>query len=277
MRCLTSEADAARSYLRRHVNVIGMYEVLYATTRVALVEADTAEMAKRRFAAYVLYDRYDYIRSDVQLTVGDDAEVAPFEGDAPLAGSRADMRAWVAHRDAQVQPFEVGLFEDSERSLDAYLRLLATNDPWRLEGHGSLGIQLSLVPLFADLVTFDGRISYRFEATQFFDYLRFDMLASLDPLRPHESIRIESLIDVSALHDAALRQVASSYTIIAGELRLTERYSAERPAGAPFSVTLAVDSWQRYVAHRIAEPHRFLPPAGWRSAFPTYDGDGDLT
>jgi hypothetical protein len=41
-----------------------------------------------------------------------------------------------------------------------------------------------------------------------------------------------------------------------------------------FDVTFAVEPWRRYVAHRIAEPERFLPPPGWTSAFPTYDTDG---
>src|SRR5450755_1152206 len=201
-----------------------MYEVFYATTRIARIAAADREAAKRCFAAYVLYDECDHVVSDVQLSFGDDAEVTPFEDDAPVAGSREDVRAWVARRDAQAEPFEVNCFEDPERTLDAYLRLLATNDPWRLEGHGSLGRTLSAVPILADLATFDGRITYRFDATQFLDYVRFDVVASLDPRRPRDSIRIGNLVDVAALHDDDLRQIASSYATIAAELRLTARY-----------------------------------------------------
>lgn len=250
-----------------------MYEVFYATTRIARIAAPDAESAKRRFAAYVLYDECDDVVSDVQLSFGDDAEVAPFEGDAPVSGSREEMRGWIARRDAQAEPFEVNYFEDPERSLDAYLRLLATNDPWRLEGHGSLGRTLSAVPVFADLVTFDGRITYRFDATQFLDYLRFDVLAALDPQRPQDSIRIDSLVDVAALHDDALRQIASSYETIATELRLTARYATGLHVDRAYRVTFAGEIWERYIAHRIAEPQRFLPPPGWTSAFPTYGDD----
>lgn len=250
-----------------------MYEVVYATTRVARVEAADREIAKRRFAAYVLYGECHNVVSDVQLSCGDDAEVAPFEGDAPVAGSRADVRAWLENRDAQSETFEVAYFEDPERSVDAYLRLLATNDPWRLEGHGSLGKTLSAVPIFADLVTFDRRIAYRFDATQFLDYLRFDVLASFDPARPQDSIRIDSLVDVAALRDDTLRQIASSYATILTELRLTASCAAGPKIERAFDVTFAADAWSRYIGHRIAEPARFLPPLGWSSAFPTYDTD----
>jgi hypothetical protein len=249
-----------------------MYEVLYATTRVARIAAADSDSAKRRFAAYVLYDETDHVVSDVQLSFGDDAEVTPF-GDAPVAGSRADVRAWVARRDAESEPFEVNCLEDPERTLDAYLRLLATNDPWRLEGHGSLGRTLSAIPMLADLVTFDGRIAYRFDATQFLDYIRFDVLASLDPRRPQESIRVDSLVDVAALRDDTLRQIASSYATIVAELRLTARFATGLPVERPFDVTFAAESWSRYLTHRLAEPARFLPPPGWTSEFPTYGGD----
>ncbi len=250
-----------------------MYEVFYATTRIARIDAPDGQEAKRRFAAYALYDECDHIVSDVQLSFGDDAEVSPYEGDPPVAGPRDDLRAWLASRDAQAEAFEVNLFEDPERSLDAYLRLLATNDPWRLEGHGSLGRTLSAVPVFAELSTFDGRITYRFEATQFLDYVRHDVLASLDPKRPQDSIRIDNLVDVAALHDDGLRQIASSYATIASELQLTTKYAAGELVGPAFEVTFTIETWKRYIAHRIAEPERFLPPPGWTSAFPTY-GDG---
>jgi hypothetical protein len=256
------------------VNVDRMYEVFYATTRIARIDAPDRDSAKRRFAAYVLYDECDSIVSDVQLSFGDEAEITPYEGDAPVAGSREDVRAWIAGRDAQAEEFEVNFFEDPERTLDAYLRLLATNDPWRLEGHGSLGRTLSAVAVFADLATFDGRVTYRFDATQFLDYLRLDVLASLDPQRPQDSIRIDSLIDVAALHDDALRQIASSYATIATELRLTERYANRPRIDRAFEVTFAAEPWQRYLAHRIAEPERFLPPPNWTSAFPTYGSGG---
>ncbi len=250
-----------------------MYEVFYVTTRIARIAAADRETAKRRFAAYVLYDECDHVVSDVQLSFGDDAEVAPFESDAPVAGSREDVRAWVARRDAQAEAFEVSLFEDPERTLDAYLRLLATNDPWRLEGHGSLGRTLSAIPIFADLVTFDGRIVYRFDASQFLDYVRFDVLASLDPRRPQDSIHIDNLVDVSALRDDDLRQIASSYAAIAGEFRLTAKYTAGPSVERAFEVTFTDEAWNRYIAHRTAEPNRFLPPPGWTSAFPTYGAD----
>jgi hypothetical protein len=250
-----------------------MYEVFYATTRIARIDAPDRDAAKRRFAAYVLYDECEYVVSDVQLSFGDDAEITPDEGDAPVAGSREDVRAWIAGRDAQAETFEVNFFEDPERTLDAYLRLLATNDPWRLEGHGSLGRTLSAVPVYADLVSFDGRIAYRFDATQFLDYIRLDVLESLDPRRPQDSIRVDSLIDVAALHDDALRQIASSYETIGTELRLTARYARSPVVERAFEVTFAPAGWQRYIAHRVAEPERFLPPPGWASAFPTYDED----
>jgi hypothetical protein len=253
------------------VNVVAVYEVFYATTRLARIDAPDRESAKRRFAAYVLYDECDHVRSDVQLSFGDDAEVTPFEGDVPVTGTRAEMRGWIARRDEQSEAFEVNLYEDPERSIDAYLRLLATNDPWRLEGHGSLGRTLSAVPLRADLATFDGRVTYRFDATQFLDYIRLDVLAALDPRQPQESIDIESLVEVSALRDDALRQINSSYATIAAELRLTAKY-ANVPAGGPvFAVTFGPQPWQRYLDHRVAEPQRFRPPPEWTSAFPTYD------
>jgi hypothetical protein len=252
-----------------------MYEVLYATTRVARIAASDPETAKRRFAAYVLYDECDDVTFDVQLSFGDDAELTPFENDAPMGGLREDVRSWLARRDAAAEGFEVGLFEDPERRIDAYLRLLATNDPWRLEGHSSLGRMLGSVTIFADLVTFDDRIACRFDATQFLDYVRLDVLDSLDPMRPHDSIGIDNLIAVAALHDDALRQIASSYETIANEIRLTERY-ARGPAlhhNRAFNVTFDIDDWHRYLAHRRSEPHRFLPPPGWSSAFPRYDDD----
>jgi len=251
-----------------------MYEVLYSTTRVARVVAADPEAAKRRFAAYLLYDECDHIDFDIELSSGDDAELTPFESDAPVRGPREDVRSWIARRDDAAEDFEVALFEDPERRIDAYLRLLATNDPWRLEGHSSLGRTLSAVPIFADLVSFDGRIAYRFDATQFFDYLRFDMLTSLDPARPRDSIGIDGLIAVSALHDDALRQIASSYETIANEMRLTARYARGRDVNRAFDVTFGVDDWKRYLAHRRNEPNRFLPPPGWTSAFPSYGGDG---
>jgi hypothetical protein len=250
-----------------------MYEVFYATTRVARIAAADPQTAKRRFAAYALYDECEYVASDVQLSFGDNAELTPFESDAPVAGSRDELRAWFARRDAQTEPFEVSFFEDPERPIDAYLRLMATNDPWRLEGHGSLGRTLSAVPVFAELVTFDGRIAYRFDATQFLDYLRFDVLAALDPQQPQDSIRIDNLVDVAALHDDDLRQIASSYEIIATELRLTAAYANGFRIERAFEVTFDAESWTRYIAHRAAEPGRFLPPPGWTSAFPTYGAD----
>jgi hypothetical protein len=250
-----------------------MYEVFYATTRIARIEAVDREAAKRRFAAYVLYDECGHVVSDVQLSFGDDAEVTPSEGDAPVAGSREELRAWVARRDSQAEAFEVSLFEDPERKLDAYLWLLATNDPWRLEGHSSLGRTLSAVPMFGDLVTFDGRVAYRFDATQFLDYVRFDVLASLDPQRPRDSIRIDNLVDVAALHDEVLRQIASSYETIASEFRLTAKFATGPAVERAFDVTFALEPWNRYIEHRTADPGRFLPPPGWTSAFPTYGGD----
>jgi len=126
--------------------------------------------------------------------------------------------------------------------------------------------------VYADLVSFDGRIAYRFDATQFLDYVRLDVLASLDPQLPQDSIRIDSLIDVAALHDDALRQIASSYATIATEHRLTERYARGPRIDRAFDVTFPPEPWQCYIAHRIAEPERFLPPPGWTSAFPTYGG-----
>lgn len=250
-----------------------MYEVSYVTTRVARIDANDRESAKRRFAAYVLYDELKYLVSDVQLTFGDDAELTPPLGEAPTAGSRSELRAWLARREETSEAFEPGLYEDPARNVDTYLRLLATNDPWRLEGHGSLGRTLSAVPVSAKLRTFDRRIAYRFDATQYLDYLRLDNVTTLDPLRPHESLSIESLVDVSALHDDALRQISSSYDAIVREQGLTARFCTE-PVGQPFAVTFEPEAWGRYVAHRRAEPERFLPAPGWRSAFETYGDPG---
>lgn len=248
-----------------------MYEVFYATTRVARLTAADRETAKRRFAAYALYDECEHIRSDVQLSFGDDAELTPDEGDAPVAGSRADVRAWLERREAQAEVFEVSQYEDPQRAIEPYLKLLATNDPWRLEGHGSLGRTLSAVPLLAELTTFDRRIAYTFDAARYFDYLRFDIAASLDPRAPEASVRIAALIDVAALNDEGLRQIASSYATIVAEYRLTARFAGADPGFQPFGVTLAVESWRAYLAHRVAEPARFLPPPNWTSAFPDYD------
>lgn len=253
------------------LNLTFMYEVLYATNRVARVAASDRELAKRRFAAYVLYDDDEHIAFDVQLSFGDEAEVAPFENDAPVTGAREDVHRWLSRRDEQTEPFEVSLFEDSERSLDAFLRLLATNDPWRLEGHSSLGRRLSAVDVTAELVTFDGRITRCFDAARFLDYVRFDVIEALDPERPQDSIRIESLVDVAALEDDVLRQIVSSYETIANEYRLTAKYSSGPPVERAFSVTLSRGSWQAYLDHRRAEPDRFLPPPGWTSPFPSYE------
>ncbi len=249
----------------------GMFEVFYGTTRIARIDASDGDEAKRRFAAYVLYDEHAHIVSDVELSFGDDAELTPVYGSPPTAGPRSELRAWIARRDAQSEPFEVNVLEDPDRTLDAYLRLLATNDPWRLEGHGSLGRTLSAIPIIADLTTFDDRIRYRFEATQFLDYLRLDVVAALDPLRPQESIRVANLVDVAALHDETLRQIVSSYEAIVRELRLTARFASVTAVERAFDVTFEAESWRRYVDHRIAEPARFLPPPGWTSAFPTYE------
>ena len=248
-----------------------MYEVFYATTRIARIDAADREAAKRRFAAYVLYGDVTQVVSDVELSFGDDAELAPAYEAAPAAGSRAELRAWLARRDAQSEAFEPNVLEDPDRRLDAYLRLLATNDPWRLEGHGSLGRRLSRIAVLADLRTFDERIHYRFDATQFLDYVRLDTVCALDPQFPEHSIRISHLVDVSALHDDALRQIASSYETVARELRLTARFGEAPRIERAISVTFEAQTWQRYVAHRIAEPDRFLPPPGWRSAFPNYE------
>ena len=248
-----------------------MFEVFYTTSRVATIDAGDRETAKRRFAAYVLYDDVAHVRSDLHVTAADAAEVTPALGAVPTKGTRDEMRAWLARSAAEAESFEVGLFEDPERRLDTYLRLLATNDPWRLEGHGSLGRVLSAVPISADLTTFDGRVRYRFDATQFLDYVGADAIATLDPARPHDSVRVANMIDVSALHDDGLRQIASSYEAIANEHRLTARFAADRAAPvAPFTVTFARESWLAYAAHRAAEPARFLPPPDWTSAFPSY-------
>jgi hypothetical protein len=251
-----------------------MYEVSYATTRLAHVRAHDRESAKRRFAAYVLYDEIEHVEADVALSFGDGAELAPALGPAPTAGTRAELRAWLARRDEASEAFEPSLYEDPERNVDAYLRLLATNDPWRLEGHGSLGRPLSAIPVYAILTTFDRRITYRFDATQYFDYLRLDNVTSLDPLLPHESVAVESLVDVSALRDEALRQIASSYVAIVRERRLTARYCADEASAQPFGVRIEPDEWRRYVEHRLAQPQRFMPPPGWISAFETYGDAG---
>ncbi len=250
-----------------------MYEVLYVTSRVARLRAPDREAAKRRFAAYVLYDDVAHVASDVQLSFGDDAELTPAPGHAPTAGSRSELRGWLARRNEQSETFEASVYEDPERTLDAYLRLLATNDPWRLEGHGSLGRTLSAIRVFGDLTTFDGRIRYRFDATQYVDYLRLDSITALDPSAPQASFDVDGLVDVSALHDEALRQIASSYGAIVRERRLTQPFAHAPHDARPFEVTFAPEEWRRYVAHRLAEPERFLPPPGWVSAFATYDGD----
>ena len=247
-----------------------VFDVYYATGRLARIEANDVESAKRRFAAFVLYDDVAHVRSDVRLMEAADAEVTPSFGAMPTRGTRDEMRAWLARSEAAAEPFEVGLFEDPERRLETYLRLLATNDPWRLEGHGSLGRTLSAVALHADLTTFDERIRYRFDATQFLDYLAYEAIASLDPARPHESFRISNLVDVSALNDEGLRQIASSYDTIATERRLTARFAGTaRETHAPYSVTIDRDEWRAYVDHRRAEPSRFLPPSDWRSSHST--------
>ena len=250
-----------------------MYEVSYLTSRVTRLKAANREAAKRRFAAYALYDDCEDIVSDVELSFGDEATLTPHTGAAPTAGSRAAMRDWLAQRDEQSETFEPGVYEDPERTLDAYLRLLATNDPWRLEGHGSLGRTLSAVRVFAELATFDRRIRYRFDATQYLDYLRADTIAALDPLLPQASLSTAALVDVSALHDEALRQIASSYATIARERALTARYATEPRDDTPFTITFEPEGWRIYTAHRLAEPARFLPPPGWTSAFSSYDAD----
>jgi len=244
-----------------------MFEVFYTTARVARIDAPDRTSAKRAFAAFVLYDDHAAVVSDIEVSFGDEAELAPLDP-PPLAGSREEMRAWFARSEAQSESFETGTFEDPERTLDAYLRLLATNDPWRLEGHGNRGRVLSALALPAHLTTFDGRIGYSFDAARFFDYLRLDVVAALDPARPQDSIRIERLLAVSALADEGLRQIVSAYETIALQRRLTARFAEandERPA---FDVTFLLDHWERYVAHRRDEPRRFVPPPGWTSAYP---------
>ncbi|GAC1424879.1 MAG: hypothetical protein NVSMB5_19070 [Candidatus Velthaea sp.] len=246
-----------------------MYEVFYATTRVARIDAPDRDSAKRGFAAYVLYGDHTRIASDVQLSFGDDAELSPFDP-VPAAGTREEMRAWFARREAATETFEPGVFEDPDRTLDSYLRLLAANDPWRLEGHGNRGRTLSAIPVPAGLTTFDDRVRYTFDAARFFDYLRLDIIDALDPLQPQESIRVARLLAVSALHDDALRQIVSSYETIATELRLTERFATPSAIAEPFSVVFAPGEWKQYVAHRHAHPARFLPPADWTSEYPGY-------
>jgi hypothetical protein len=122
----------------------------------------------------------------------------------------------------------------------------------------------------AELITFDARITYEFDATQFLDYVRLDVLAALDPQSPGDSVRIESLVDVAALHDDRLRQIVSSYASIATELLLTAKFATGPRIGRAYDVTFAVSPWERYLAHRRAEPDRFLPPPGWQSAFRSY-------
>jgi hypothetical protein len=248
-----------------------MYEVFYATTRVARITAPTRDDAKRRFASYVLYDDTVHVASDVQLSFGDNAEVSPADA-PPVAGSREEMRAWSGRRDALSEAFEAGMYEDPERTLEPYLRLLATNDPWRLEGHSYLGRTLSAVALGATLTTFDARVMYRFDAAQFLDYLRLDVIRAIDPARLHESISPMQLVSVAALHDEGLRQIVSSYETILTELRLTQRFASEPVAREAFSVSFAPADWQRYLDHRLAEPGRFVPPPDWQSAWPR-DGD----
>jgi hypothetical protein len=247
------------------------FEIFYATTRLARVDAPDAERAKRSFAAYVLYDDATNVESDVEYAFGDDAAVSPAFDPPPAGGSRIEVREWLARVDANAEPFEVGLYEDPARALDPYLRLLATNDPWRLEGHGSLGRTLSAVPVFGNLVTFDGRVRHRFDATQFFDYVRRDVVDTLDPEHPQDSVRVESLVDVSALRDDVLRQIASSYETIVREHRLTSRFTETPSPDRAFEVSFDRDGWATYLAHRLEEPARFLPPAAWSSAFPRFD------
>ena len=246
------------------MSVDGVFEVAYATTRLARVRANDRESAKRRFAAYVLYDDGTFIDSDVVIASGEDAHVTPSLGSPPVTGSGDEMRAWLKHHDGETEAFDVGLFEDRERAIGAYLQLLAANDPWRLEGHGSFGRRLSSVAMHATLVTFDGRIRYRFDATPYLDYVRLDVLETLDLSNLHESIRIEALVDVSALHDEALRQIASSYETIANEFRLTARFARNTFDGTAFGVEFAAGEWRAYLDHRRTNRERFLPPDGWQ-------------
>ena len=244
-----------------------MYEVFYTTARVARIDAADRTAAKRGFGAFVLYDDQSAIVSDLEVSFGDDAELAPVDP-PPIDGSREAMRAWFARSEAQSERFEAATFEDPNRTLDAYLRLLATNDPWRLEGHGNRGCRLSAHSLWGRLETGDGRIVYTFDAARFFDYLRFDLVAALDPNRPQDSVRVERLLAVSALDDANLRQIVSAYETIAMQLRLTEQFCDSIPIAQTFALSFAADEWARYLAHRRADPQRFLPPAGWTSAYP---------
>ena len=243
-----------------------LFEIAYATTRLARVRASDRESAKRRFAAYVLYDDAAYVESDVVVGNGEDTILTPALGAPPVAAGGSEMRAWLKRHDDESEAFEIGLYEDAERAIDPYLRLLATNDPWRLEGHGSLGRVLAAVPMHATLVTFDARVTYRFDAARYFDYVRLDIVTALDPARPQESVSIASLVDVCALHDADLRQIVSSYEAIANERRLTARFAANDDPSHPFDVRIAENEWTAYVAHRRADPERFLPPPNWTRA-----------
>jgi|GEM_PF-3206948 len=244
-----------------------MFEVFYTTARVARIDAPDRASAKRAFAAFVLYDDHAAVASDIEVSFGDDAELAPLDP-PPVAGSREEMRAWFARSEAQSESFETGTYEDPERTLDAYLRLLATNDPWRLEGHGNRGRILSAVALPGQLTTFDGRVSYSFDAARFFDYLRLDLVVALDPARPQESVRIERLLAVSALADDGLRQIVSAYETIALQRRLTARFAVTNDERPTFQVMFHPAAWARYFAHRRGEPERFVPPPGWTSAYP---------
>jgi len=244
-----------------------MFEVFYTTARVARIDAPDRASAKRAFAAFVLYDDHAAVVSDIEVSFGDEAELAPLDP-PPVAGSREEMRAWFARSEAQSESFETGTFEDPERTLDAYLRLLATNDPWRLEGHGNRGRVLSALALPGRLTTFDGRIRYSFDAARFFDYLRLDLVVALDPARPQDSIRIERLLAVSALADDGLRQIVSAYETIALQRRLTARFANANNDRPIFQVTFLPAAWAGYVAHRRDEPERFVPPPGWTSAYP---------
>lgn len=233
------------------------------TTRRAILDARDREDAKRRFAAYVLYDEVAGVRSDIVIAGGEHAELTPAMGAPPIEGGAREMRAWLKRHDEETEAFDVALYEDGERAIGNYLQLLAANDPWRLEGHGSYGRVLSGVAVYATLRTFDRRIEYRFDATQYFDYVRLDVLAALDPHRLRESVRVDALVDVSALRDRALQQIASSYEGIANEMRLTARFTDAPAPERPYDVALDAGDWAAYLQHRRDEPERFAPPAGW--------------